>query len=266
MSTAVTAQVLEPPPQTAEALFSALLLMRPERLAHLLASDPQRAAPWVRAAAECGLVEAQVRYGRLLLEGRGVRRDACAALAWFRRAAANDDANACNMVGRCLENGWGAIASASDAAPWYRRAAEAGLAWAQYNLAHLLLDGNGLKRDAAAALTWYRRAAAQGHARAMNLVGRCLDHGWGCVCDPAEARAWYARSAAGGYFRGQFNHADCLAAEGDLDGAVAKFKAALAGAPNESRRVMAEALSAREEPRLRDLGLRVLGGVVAPCS
>ena len=259
------APALEPPPQTSEALFSALLLMRPERLAHLLASDPDRAAPWVLAAAECGLVEAQVRYGRLLLDGRGVKRDTCAALGWFRRAAANDDAEACNMVGRCLENGWGAIASASDAAPWYRRAAQAGLAWAQYNLAHLLLDGHGLARDATAAFDWYRRAAAQGHLRAMNLLGRCLEHGWGCACDPAAARRWYARSAAGGYFRGQFNHADCLATDGALDGALAMFKAAFASAPTANGRAMAEALLTRDEPRLRDLGRALLSGAAA-CS
>ena len=259
------APALEPPPQTAEALFSALLLMRPERLAHLLASDPDRAAPWVRAAAECGLVEAQVHYARLLLEGRGVKRNTAAAHGWFRRAAASGDADACNMVGRCLENGWGAVASASEAAPWYRRAAETGLAWAQYNLAHLLLDGNGVARDATAGFDLYRRAAAQGHARAMNLVGRCLEHGWGCACDPAEARRWYARSAAGGYFRGRFNHADCLAADGDLDGAVAMFDAAFASAPPQNRRGMAEALLTRDDPRLRALGHARLTGAPS-CS
>jgi hypothetical protein len=169
------------------------------------------------------------------------------------------------MVGRCLENGWGAVASPGEAARWYRRAADAGLAWAQYNLAHLLLDGNGLKRDAAAALQWYRRAAGQGHVRAMNLVGRCLERGWGCACDPAQARAWYARSAAGGYFRGQFNHAGCLAADGDLEAAVEVFTAALASAPVANRCVMAEALLATDEPRLRDLGRRVLSGG-ASCS
>ena len=248
------ASPLEPPPQTSEALFAALLLMPPERLAHLLASDPERAAPWVRAAAECGLVEAQLRYGRLLLEGRGVKRDAEAALGWFRRAAAAGDLDACNMVGRCLENGWGAPASAREAAPWYRRAAEADLAWAQYNLAHLLLDGDGVERNAEAAFGWYRRAADQGHVRAMNLVGRCLEHGWGCTRDAVAARDWYARSAAGGYFRGRFNHADCLAAEGEIESAIAMFRSAFACAPDANRSAMVEALLQRDEPRLRDLG------------
>jgi TPR repeat protein len=242
----VTAQPLAdvaPVPATADALFSVLLMMAPEKLAALLASAPERAAPWVRAAAQCGLAEGQVRYGRLLLEGRGVPRDQAAAVAWFARAAESGDPDACNMLGRCHENGWGVAASAEAAAAWFRKAAEAGDAWAQYNLAHLLLDGNGVDQDREEAFLWYARAAEQGHPRAMSLMGRCLEQGWGVAADATAARACYRRSAEAGYFRGQFNYATCLAADGATGAALAWFEQALEGAPVESRQAMAEALA-----------------------
>jgi TPR repeat protein len=145
------------------------------------------------------------------------------------------------MVGRCLENGWGAPADPAAAAPWYRAAAEADDAWAQYNLGHLLLDGNGVARDPAAAFGWYRRAAQQGHVRAMNLAARCCEEGWGTPRDPAAARDWYRRSAEGGYFRGQYNYASLLAAEGDIPAARRWYEAAVAGAPAPTRQAMLEA-------------------------
>ncbi len=57
-------------------------------LQELLSGDPARAAVWVRSAADQGLVAAQLRLGRMLLEGTGVEVDARAALTWFERAAA----------------------------------------------------------------------------------------------------------------------------------------------------------------------------------
>jgi TPR repeat protein len=251
------------PPATANALFGVLLGQDAGSLRRLLAGDPEKAAPWVRAAAECGLAEAQVRFGRMLLAGDGVDRDPGAAARWFRRAAARGDADGCNMLGRCLEHGWGVVADLPDAARRYRQAAEAGLAWAQYNLGHLLLDGRGLKRDPRAALAWYRRAADQGHPRAMNLVGRCLEHGWGSLADPAQARLWYRRSAEGGYFRGQFNWASILADAGHIDEAAAWFKAALDGAPDASRRAMSDLLARSRPGVLRALSV---AGETQPCS
>jgi TPR repeat protein len=77
----------------------------------------------------------------------------------------------------------------------------------------------------------------------MNLVGRCFEQGWGAAADRAEARHWYRRSAEAGYFRGQYNYASALTADGRPWEATAWFEAALAGAPAASRAVMAQALA-----------------------
>jgi TPR repeat protein len=228
-------------PDAAATLFTALLTMAPEQLRRVLSDEPQRAAPWVRAAAEMGLAEGQLRYGRMLLEGLGVAEDKTAALGWFARAAQAGDVEAWNMLGRCYENGWGAPEDFAAAAHWFAKAAEPGDAWAQYNLGHLHLNGKGLPRDAEAAFACYRAASAQGHARAMNLMGRCCEHGWGVAADPGAAAHWYRLSAEGGYFRGQYNHAAVLMSRGDAASAIAWFQRAIAGAPPATRDVMVKA-------------------------
>ncbi len=193
---------------------AAFAALSPARRGAILASDRPGAFGCVRMLAEAGIIEAQLRLGRMLLEGRGCGPDKGRALAWFRTAARDGDSEAMNMVGRCHENGWGVKADPAEAAIWYRRAADRSDAWAQYNLGHLLLDGNGVAQDKIAAFEWYMRAATQGHARAMNLVARCLEQGWGTARNPAAALTWYRQSAQGGYFRGQFNYATLLLAAG----------------------------------------------------
>ncbi len=242
---------------SAQALVSVLIDMREEALHRLLSQRSAGAAIWVKAAAWFGLPAAQMRLGRMYLDGWGVERDPGRALAWFRRAAEAGDADGMNMIGRCFECGWGVAASAAAAAPWYRSAAEKGDAWAQYNLGHLLLDGNGVARDRDAAFRWYRAASDQGHARAMNLLARCHEEGWGTQRDPAQARHWYRSSAEGGYFRGQYNYATLLAAEGSVKTALALFEAAARGAPAETRSNMIGALVANPSPSLSRLGRRL---------
>ena len=233
---------------------AALTMMGPDELSATLQSGD--AAQWVGAAARCGIAKAQLRLGRMLLEGEGVNRDARAAFACFLCAAESGDAEAHNMLGRCFENGWGTEKYFTSSAHHYRIAAEAGLDWAQYNLAHMLLSGIGIEQDRGAAFCFYGLAAAQGHVRAMNLLGRCHEQGWGVESDIAIARAWYRRSAEGGYFRGAYNYGSVVAAEGCIAGALHWFERAFADAPEPTRSNMIIALLSRKEPALRALAER----------
>lgn len=86
-------------------------MIRLQRMNHyelraLLAGDPAEAALWITSAAEYGLPAAQLRLGRMLLEGLGVTKSPALAFFWFRRAAEQLDGEAMNMVARCYENGW----------------------------------------------------------------------------------------------------------------------------------------------------------------
>ena len=218
-------------PTNAEPDIADLRRLTPSEFARLLAGDQQEAARWVRVAALQGIPGAQLRLGRMLLEGTGVPKDEAASLRWFMTAARDHDIESMNMVGRCYENGWGIAVDMAAAAHWYRRAAERGDAWAQYNLGHLLLDGNGVTQDHAAAFTWYGKAASQGHARALNLVARCHEQGWGTKRDPQAASVAYRQSAEAGYFRGQYNYGTLLLSAGCRADAVAWFSRAAAGGP-----------------------------------
>jgi len=184
-----------------------------------LFADPEAAGPWIEAAAACGIAEAQVRLGRMLLEGRGVAHDERAALRWFLQAARAGHADAQNMVARGYELGWGCEVDLPAAALWYARAAASGHAWGEYNYANMLFDGRGIAQNQPAAVAYYRRAARRGHARAMNLLARCMEEGWGTAKDMPAAAHWYRQSAEGGYFRAQFNHAVELLRQGDTSAA-----------------------------------------------
>jgi hypothetical protein len=229
---------------------AALSMMREDELRAVLGGNT--ALPWVTAAANSGLTEAQLRLGRMRLSGDGIAKDEAEALAWFARAAECGNAEAHNMLGRCLENGWGAAPDAERAATHYAIAACAGDAWAQYNLGHLFLDGIGVPRDRDEAFLWYSRAAEQGHVRAMNLAARCAEEGWGCARDASVAREWYRRSAEGGYFRGAYNYATVLLDEGCIVGAAVWFRRAIESAPEATRANMLAALSHSADPRLNN--------------
>jgi TPR repeat protein len=223
----------------------------------LLTGDPAEAALWVRSAAEYGVPAAQLRLGRMLLEGSGVERDERAALTWFVRAADGGDAEAMNMVGRCYENAWGVAADLGKAAERYRSSAEAGHDWGEYNFGNMLFDGCGVLPDRALALQWYLRAANRGHGRAMNLAARCFEEGWGCTRSPAQAAEWYRRSAESGYFRGQFNYAVLLVELGEGGAAAEWFSKALADGNPPIYQAILQVLERTREPSLVELRERI---------
>jgi uncharacterized protein len=237
-------------------------MLRLQRMSHyelraLLGGDPAEAAVWITSAAECGLAAAQVRLGRMLLEGHGLARNAALAAFWFRRAADQFDAEAMNMVGRCHENGWGTRPDLCDAAHWYRQSAHRGHDWGQYNFGNMLFDGRGIEQDAVQAQLWYLRAARQGHSRAMNLLGRCCEEGWGCPKNLIAAFEWYRRSARAGYFRGQFNYAALLSDHGFHAEAAEWYWLAAEKGTAQMRQAIAARLFHARDPALQAIRQRI---------
>lgn len=233
--------------------------MGPEVLRARISERPQEAARWVEAAALNGLINAQIAWGQMLVDGHGVERDPEAGLRWFTVAASAGSAEGTNMVGRCQELGWGVPADAAEAARHYRAAADAGHAWAQFNLATLLLDGRGVPADRREALVWYMRSASGGNAKAMTMLGRFLELGWDRPARPTAALRWYRRGAEGGDYRGQFDHARLLLELGGrLEDALPWFARSIeTGVPAFCRNVGA-GLRTAPEPMLRWLALRAL--------
>jgi len=222
-----------------------------EQLQAMLAADPRKAAQALVIAAGQGVVDAQALLGQILLDGRGIERDAALALKWFAIAASRGHAMAHNMLGRCHEHGWGCEASAERAAGHYLHAARAGLDWGLYNLANLWGTGRGLALDHARAFGCYLQAATMGHAKSMNLVGRYLEQGLVMAVDLPAPKVWYKRSAQAGDFRGQFSHAAMLAEEGDIDTAVMWLQRALEGGNTNFLRSSVAVLEQARQPAIK---------------
>ena len=221
-----------------------------------IGENPRAYARWVMHAAQLGDADAQATLAQLLLDGRGVQKDEALALSWFRIAARQRHPMAINMIGRCLENGWGCAIDLADAAQHYRQAADLGLDWGLYNYAQLLTGGRGVARDLGAAYTLFAQAADKGHAKSMNLLGRFHHEGVVVPKDVRLAKAWYQRAAQAGDFRGQYNHAAELVAEGDEAQACVWLERALATATPGFLQAAYPVLLGSASSAIRDMGLR----------
>lgn len=236
--------------------YPALKKMGAEVLRARISENPREAARWVEAGALNGLVNAQIAFGQMLVDGHGVTRDPAAGLRWFRLAAGAGSTEAMNMVGRCHELGWGVAVDKAEAARHYAAAAAKGDAWAQFNLATLLLRGDGIPADRTAALGWYLRSARAGNAKSMTLIGRYLEHGWDRPARPRVALRWYRRGALGGDYRGQFDYARLLLEAGRLEEALGWFARSVEEAVPAFCREAARGLAEHAHPGLRAIALR----------
>jgi TPR repeat protein len=124
-----------------------------------VAVDERQARMLVTAAAEAGVVEAQLELARLYVAGVGGARDEVAAARWERAAAEAGSADGCLRVAERAARKPGGAALAI---PWLERAANAGSAEAAARLAHLYFMGREVTRDEAAALRWMELANALG--------------------------------------------------------------------------------------------------------
>ncbi|MDB2407671.1 sel1 repeat family protein [Jannaschia sp.] len=183
-------------------------------LSRLLAGgpDPAAAMPWLRAAAEAGVAEAQMRLAVDLDE-----TDPAAALAWYRRAADGGVVMAQRELGtRALTGAEGIEANPSEALRWLTSAAEAGDRSAMHNLAVAYGGEHGIPADPARALSWYARASEAGLARASYALAQYLEAGLGSEADLRLAAQAYRLAGEQGDPRG-FLRLGRLTGQGALD-------------------------------------------------
>ncbi len=179
--------------------------------ARALETSPQAAqrwgeiAPLYLGAAKAGHIPAAVRYGAMLLEGRGMSRDRVRAEFWLRHAADHGSPEAALLMGDLFgqialaRTGKQQEEAAKSAASWYLRAAEAGVAMAQAKLGNCYFAGAGVPRDFPTAQRWYRRAANQGNADAQYVLGVWLSGGVAGTTDPVEGYRWLALAERQGH-------------------------------------------------------------------
>lgn len=179
----------------AEAQYQlALQLQRGE----LLLQDYDRAALWLRRAADQDHVAAQTRLGQSYLQGLGVAQDAEQALQWLERAARSGAPAPLFQLASLLEQGPAAIADPARAAQLYQQAAELGHVDAAVSLGVLYQNGTGVAQDLARARTLYEAPAQAGHARALNNLGLIHVRGEGGPQDYALAAQLFQAAAERG--------------------------------------------------------------------
>ena len=250
-----TPSALPPLPQTLQDLNN----MTAQQWADILAGEPSHSVQWLQAAATLGHADAQTALGQWLLHGLGLPRNHGQAFGWFTKAAEQGHATGMNMAGRCLANGWGTPVDLVAAVHWYRLAAHKDLDLGMYNYANQLASGKGVQQNHVAALGWYRLAADMGHAKSMTKMGRYYEDGLVVQRDLDAAFLCYQDGAQGGDFRGQFNLAGMLAAQGDMAEALQWLRkvplTATPGFKAEAGRVLLQS----PYPEFRRMGQHMLG-------
>jgi TPR repeat protein len=240
-----------------------------DQLQAALSRSPRDAARWIETAAKAGMAPAQVVWGQLLLDGRGVARDRSAAFTWFEKAAESGDIEARNMVGRCYEQGWGVPVDPERATEAFAIAAREGHLWGQVNLAQMLMR-KGEAADRPRCFALFKRVAEQGTCKAglkaMNSLARFLEEGWAGAPDMHGAAFWYLKAAHLGDHWAQYNLATILFPQGRWNEAEAWLTSAIAISDNGFRRRIAAQLLARPEPELRKHGLNALARCAADQS
>lgn len=141
----------------------------------------------LRACAEEGHRDAQLRYGKLLaLSGRAAESD-----SWLNRAIAGRGGKGAMAVAQAFS---GYDGNQQIAESWYRRAYELG-EWEAARELGLLLHSEG-KRDEAN--RWFEQAVDRGGDWAANSIAFSLRHQQE---DVAAGAAWYKRAAENGQSR-----------------------------------------------------------------
>lgn len=140
------------------------------------------AEPFLRRAAECGVVRAFGRYAYVLSAQEGRAQE---AEAWYLKAVEAGDAGASFDLGYLLADQEGRTA---DAEAWYLKAVEAGNTVALFNLGVLAVN-DGRVEDAE---MWYRKAMDAGNSDASISLGVLLGDQEGRV---GEARELLAEAA-----------------------------------------------------------------------
>lgn len=172
-----------------------------------------RGLPYLKQAAELGLLEAQAMYlGTLLLSedsDKDYTKEIKKCVEWIRAAAINGNPEGQEMLGEIYSGGLGVPENQETAVKWYRKAAMQGNDGAQYYLGECYYWGKGVAQNDAEAVKWFQKAANQEHAGAQYYLGECYYLGRGVAENDAEAVKWFQKSADQGNADAQWQLGHC---------------------------------------------------------
>ena len=170
-----------------------------------VSKDLAEAAVFYERSALRGVVQGQLRWGMLLIEGKHVSRNAVEGESWLRKAAFAGEPEAANALGDLYAREFDLPPNFLEAATWYRYAAERAHMPAALKLARLLVnDTPGLPLNLDEAIRWYCSAAEAGHQPAQAELVKLL-RGGAPAAHQVRIRRWFETRAKAGDPLAAFN-------------------------------------------------------------
>lgn len=178
-------------------IFSCMLVASCYEKGIGLKKDTSKAVPYLTIAANKGCVTAQRDLALNLLNAKKPAE----AIEWFKKGADNNNLTCIFYYGKMLMEGAGIKADKRDGANYLLRAAEGGFPQAMYQVGNCYMNGDGLTRNEEQAVKWYLKAAGKDVAAAQWALAQCYRKGVGTDVNYDQAMYRYAQSLQGGYSR-----------------------------------------------------------------
>lgn len=167
------------------------------------AKEVFKSSQYYAAAAEKGSVDACRELGLQLLNNKQAKE----AADYFKKGYQAGDVVCTFYYGKMLAEGKGVKKDAAQAMIVMQKAAEAGFANARLYLAKAYYDGEGVHKDAAQGFKWMELAAQQGNVNAEYQTAMKLVEGDGVAMNYDLATKWFTlavRNNLGGTFKRAF--------------------------------------------------------------
>lgn len=157
--------------------------------------DPQKeiqAREWLKRSC-ADIMPARYWYGRMLIQGAGGERDPEGGYEWIASAAHEGIVDAQVLWGNILLEGYSnnGTALAEEAVKFYQMAADQGSVPAMFSLGAVYGGGNNFEPDRVKAQKWFTKAAEAGHSKAQLMLGRYLAQGLAGEKNLQKARYWF---------------------------------------------------------------------------
>ena len=153
--------------------------------------DPAKSLPFLTKAADANCAAAQLQLGIIYLNAR----QPAEAVKWLKKGALNGDGVCLFHYGRLLLEGQGIKQDKTEGINCLLRAADAGVPQSMVLLGDCYMDGNGVRKNPEQGLKWYAKGAGKGSATAEWKLADCYRLGIGTPVNYDLAMTRYAQAA-----------------------------------------------------------------------
>ncbi|MCM1021862.1 MAG: sel1 repeat family protein [Muribaculum sp.] len=157
--------------------------------------DLAKAATYYEKAAKKGSVDAQRELAMYLLNANKPAE----AYKWFQKAADKGSLPCIFYCGKLLMEGKGVKKDPQQGMIYILKAADAGFGNAEYTAAQAYYDGNGVTKNAAQGFNWLLKAAQSGIHNAQYKLANCMVEGDGCSVNYDRATYWFGKAIQAGH-------------------------------------------------------------------